>query len=138
MGNSAVALHDVVNGGATATAFDFTARYFVTAGTDGSMFVYETQGNIHIVQPRGHSAVTERAMSGIDMDSFDDMSEVPEVEAHKRRMAEEVLGGSEATDASRVTRQLATLRQQLLECIKMNEEAPDLEKLDRQDFIIDT
>lgn len=132
----APALHDVVSGGASAVAFDLSGRWLLSAGPDGSMFMFETAGASHLSMATpapGNVPVS----APLDLDALDEPSEVTEAEQHRKRLAEtkSVSVGHHSNQA--IQERLGELRRQLLECMERNEAADEIDKIERTDLIID-
>ena len=145
-------LHDASSGGASAVTFDLSGRWMVSAGCLGSMFLLEAQGSALLgtaTPPR----LLPLSSSLIDQDAFDEDSELTEAQAHKKKVAEglavaaakaDMKGHDDSSsakadhgDGSLVAARLERLRSMLLECMRRNEVADELEKVERADFVID-
>eukprot|EP00798_Chlamydomonas_sp_ICE-L_P009992 gene9993-7873_t len=148
------ALHDISIGGAVAVAFDASSRNFITAGSDGSLFLYDTVGEPHITAEAYKFKRTVTA-GKIDMDAFDEVSEFTEAEHHKKAhptadpstiTAATLIAPpddgpappppSPGKDGISIARRLKTLEDHLGAAMDVNEQAPELEKVDRSAFII--
>lgn len=62
-GGARVGLHDPTVGGVTAITFDHSSKFVMSAGADGSVFVYETQGTGHMTKDEGQALMYGRAAS---------------------------------------------------------------------------
>ncbi|GFH10335.1 cilia- and flagella-associated protein 43, partial [Haematococcus lacustris] len=49
-GGAAAGLHQLAAGGVAAVGFDHSGRFIISAGSDGSLFVYETKGGHHLTR----------------------------------------------------------------------------------------
>lgn len=143
-------LHDITAGGVVTVSFDATGRYLASAGADGALFVYELVGNSvagpqHLVTPPPPaappalpvgSAAASRAEGG---DDFDDPAELTVVAAARREAAMGGVEGAAGGESKRaaVANRLATLRSRIADLLAANEAAPELERLTRNDMIVD-
>ena len=148
-------LHDAATGGAYAVTFDISGRWIVSAGSAGSMFLFEAVEGSALTGSRGPQPdLLPLSPSSIDQDAFDESSELTEAQAHQKRLAEGHvaaaaaaavtarigdggLSAAQGRSQSEVASRLDLMRAQLLECMRRNEAAEEIEKVDRADFVID-
>ncbi|KAG2447457.1 hypothetical protein HYH02_007780 [Chlamydomonas schloesseri] len=143
-------LHDITAGGVVTVSFDATGRYLASAGADGALIVYELVGSAlagpqHLVTPPpaaappalpAGSAAASRAEGG---DDFDDPTELTAVAAARRDAAMGGVEGAAGGESKRaaVASRLATLRARIADLLTANEAAPELERLTRNEMIVD-
>ncbi|GLC44558.1 hypothetical protein PLESTM_001613000 [Pleodorina starrii] len=138
------ALHDVTAGGVVSVSFDATGRFFASAGADGAIMMFEVTaaaGAPHLLVTPPWAAVPYAggvtASSRVDADAIDDASELTEVELLQRQGALEASGGNGESRRAAVAARLGELRGRIAELLETNQAAPELERLDRSDMIID-
>lgn len=131
-------VHDLMTGGATGVAFDASGAHFMSVGADGSMFLFaaHSYGERHLTSPpplEPYGATTH------DLDDLDDVNELTVVEMVKKRASNitSSSGMSFYSNPAEARAKLGLLRRQLNEALIMNDHAPEEERLQRNDFIID-
>uniref|UniRef100_A0A7S3VNY7 Cilia- and flagella-associated protein 43 n=1 Tax=Dunaliella tertiolecta TaxID=3047 RepID=A0A7S3VNY7_DUNTE len=133
-------IHDVLSQGVAAAAFDTRGRYLVSCGHDGSIFAFQPLTTAHITDQEVSSVGSLTVLDAHDADAFDEDGEAGEVESaaasrpptnSARQRPGPALGGPP------IEKRLRALRDALAECTAKNQSAPDIEKVDRADFIID-
>ncbi|KAJ9514055.1 hypothetical protein QJQ45_021148 [Haematococcus lacustris] len=155
-GGAAAGLHQLAAGGVAAVGFDHSGRFIISAGSDGSLFVYETKGGHHLTRKPSTKMFNPNQKHGglavPDQDLMDSPDEPHEVLLHRSRQAAAVSpqpapapGAAPFSrmmlpgegDAGAMVARLAELRELLQRCVVDNANAPELEKIGRSDFLID-
>ncbi|KAJ9513910.1 hypothetical protein QJQ45_020990 [Haematococcus lacustris] len=164
-GGAAAGLHQLAAGGVAAVGFDHSGRFIISAGSDGSLFVYETKGGHHLTRKPSTKMFNPNQKHGglavPDQDLMDSPDEPHEVLLHRSRQAAAVAAAATAQpvspqpapapgaapfsrmmlpgegDAGAMVARLAELRELLQRCVVDNANAPELEKIGRSDFLID-
>ncbi|GFR52048.1 hypothetical protein Agub_g14567 [Astrephomene gubernaculifera] len=137
-------LHDVTAGGVASVTFDAVGRYFASAGADGALFLFEVSGGAaaatHLVTPPWPAVPYSGNVSAgrdADGDDIDDPAEPTEVELRQRQAVLDSGGSGGESRRAAMAGRLASLRGRIAELLKANEAAPELERLDRSDLIVD-
>eukprot|EP00741_Cyanophora_paradoxa_P008713 tig00001371_g8435.t1 len=138
----AVRAHSVALGGAVAVALSPDGRYAFTAGADGSVLAFD-------LRPReppafaGAAPAPESAPSPleegppVDGEGPDEAGELSFVEEIRTRQ-EELVEAQHAAARKRRAEAVRALRGRLQEVVRRNETLPDLERMDRREFVVDT
>ncbi|KAK9814504.1 hypothetical protein WJX72_006907 [[Myrmecia] bisecta] len=131
-----VTWHDLFAGGVGCLAFDACGQHLVSGGAEGAVFLHTitTAGRAHLAPvpptPPAIGAV-------VDADALDDVDELTEVEARLQQHEHLVPESQQATHEATL-RQMAALRQRFEECMERNTRAPELERLERSQFVVDS
>lgn len=134
-------IHDATKKGAACVAVDLSGRWLMSAGLDGSMFMLEALLP-PTLSPTAPSSPPQAISSKLDVDSFDEPEEPTEAEyyikktSHSTHNVEQGLSSSHPTGSAGGSK-LESLRERLKACILKNEAADELEKLSKNDLIID-
>jgi len=123
--------HDHVSGGCACAVFTLNSDQIVTAGkADGMLNVFALNNTNHMTRSR------ESELTFIDDSEVDaeEESTILEDVAAKFREAEEAL---HAEERANLRSKVAGLKAKLDNLIQSNETAPDLEKMDRKELVID-
>ncbi|KAG2490334.1 hypothetical protein HYH03_011283 [Edaphochlamys debaryana] len=141
-GGGGTGLHDVTEGGVAGVAFEASGRWFASAGADGALFLYEVLGPAasaaNLVQPPGApTPYAGYSTTRADVDDVDDPQEPTEVAAAKRQAALGAGGVGGESQRAAVASKLEALRGRIASLMQANEEAPELERLERSELIVD-
>lgn len=123
--------HDHVTGGCSCVTFTLNSDQLVSAGkNDGMLSVFALNNTNHMTRSR------ESELAFVDDSEIDaeDESTILEDVAAKFREAEEAL---HAEERANLRSKVAGLKAKLDNLIQSNETAPDLEKMDRKELVID-
>jgi len=126
-----IVAHDHKTGGCSAITFTLNSDQIVSAGRGDSMLsVFALNGTNHMTRCRDFE------LSVLDDSEViaEDESTILEDVAAKFREAEEAL---HAEERANLRSQVASLKAKLDNLIQSNETAPDLEKMDRKELVID-
>lgn len=127
--------HDLESGGASHVTFDACGRHVVSAGADGSVFVYATPGTQHIVPPPTATPVEWPA----DKESADvaDSEKETTLLAQLKQQRFDAAQRATADARRKVQDRLSRLKEHLENSIEQNAQAPELERVKPEEFIID-
>lgn len=129
--------HTLFTGGVTAVAFSNTRSTLYTAGGDGSLMAWTIGG-----KPNPHQPIP------LDEDAGKDLYNMPEIERvnfENIKLFQDILEDEfrkEQEDAKEQFRQtllneLSQIKDNLMTLLAENEQATDIEQLDRDEFVID-
>ena len=126
--------HASWNGGVSALCFSRVRSTLYTAGTDVTFLIWNIGNN-----PNPNQPIDPEDAFGADDQNIENQAD-DEVKHFKEILEEEFLQSMESQKAefkSLIMKELDVIRGKLDQLLDMNDKAEDIEKLERDDFVID-
>ena len=131
-----VTVHNTQSGGVHAMSFGQDKMYLYSGGGDGSIFLINLSGKqLPTASNQPEFNLTE--LEEIEEVTEELIEEIPFYLDIKKKEYEESLIPEQMKHKENVGVELTKIKQRLNDLLHKNEEAPDIEKLEREEFVID-
>jgi hypothetical protein len=135
--NSPIKAHGVATGGVTALCFSQTRSTVYSAGGDGTVMAWTVGG-----KPNPQKPITGDASIGLALNNMEQVERVPgsQIKLYKQILTEELeqqQAASKQAFKESMSGELAKIRAGLMALLAENERVTDIERLDRDEFVID-
>mmetsp|Transcript_8703 Transcript_8703/g.12866 ORF Transcript_8703/g.12866 Transcript_8703/m.12866 type:complete len:1656 (-) Transcript_8703:34-5001(-) len=131
--NQFLAKHDPTLGGISKVLFSSDGQYLISCGYDGAIFVYTVKGNRVHYQEFQRQVVIDEIIE--DEEDSEDAPTITDLDVEAEEKYTDIVDTDQHED---IEEQLKKLRETFVEIWNENEGAPDDEKLEKKDFIIDS